>query len=318
MSRAPRSHLESLLRAGEFVVTGELETTDSADPDSIRDVAKPLRGHVDAINCTDNSAAHPHISQVAAARLLIDNGFEPLVQFTCRDRNRLGLQADMLGAAALGVRNIVCMQGDDVSAGDHPEARPIWDLDSMHLLRTARIMRDEGVYLSGRKLDNPPQFFVGAVENPFAPPIDYRPIRMAKKIDAGAEFIQTQIVYNLPRMREFMSRITDLGLLEKAYVLASVCLPRSARAARYMWEQVPGVDVPAEFLERLERTPEGKQADEALKLLVEIINEVREIPGVSGVHLIAVKWPEGVARMAEEAGLLPRPDVSLDVSKAEA
>ncbi|MEX0833872.1 MAG: methylenetetrahydrofolate reductase [Actinomycetota bacterium] len=317
MSKAPKSHLESLLRAGEFVVTAELATTDSADPDSIREVSEPLKGHVDAVNCTDNSAAHPHISQVAAAHLLIDNGFEPLVQFTCRDRNRLGLQADMLGAAALGVKNIVCMQGDDVSSGDHPEAKPIWDLDSMHLIRTARVLRDEGVYLSGRKLDQPPDFFVGAVENPFAPPVDYRPIRLAKKVEAGAEFIQTQIVFNVPRMREFMSRVGDLGLKEKAYILASVCIPRSAKAARYMWEQVPGVDVPAEILERLEKTPKTKQADESIKIGLEIVEQIRGIPGVNGVHLIAINWEEAIARIVEESDLLPRPSIGAKVgSKA--
>ena len=293
------------------MVTAELETTDSPDPDSIREVAEPLRGHVDAINATDNSAAHPHISQVAASHLLVDLGFEPITQFACRDRNRLGLQADILGAAALGVRNIVCMQGDDVSAGDHPEAKPLWDMDSSHLLRTARILRDEGTYLSGRKLDEAPEYFIGAVENPFAPPVDFRPFRLAKKVEAGAEFIQTQLVYNLPRMREFMDKVGELGVLGEVFVLASVAIPRSARAAHYMSEQVPGIDVPQEILDRLDRTPEERQADEGIQIALEIVAALRETPGVSGVHLICIKSPQTIARVVEEANLLPRPETAV-------
>lgn len=313
--RGARSRLEGLLRSGQFVVTTELRTTDSADPDSILRAAEPLRGCVDAINCTDNAAAHTHISAVAAAHLLIDHGFEPVVQFGCRDRNRLGLQADILGAAALGARNICLMQGDDVSAGDHPEAKPLWDLDSMHLIRTAKILRDQGVYLSGRKLDQAPQYFIGAVENPFAPPVDYRPLRMAKKVEAGAEFIQTQIAFNIPRLREFMARVGDLGLLERAYVLVSVAMPRSARAARYMRDYVPGIDVPEEIVHRLERAPAERQQEESVRLGVELIRAIREIPGVSGVHLIAIKWETAIRRVVEEAGLLPRPQVGLKAER---
>jgi methylenetetrahydrofolate reductase (NADPH) len=207
----PRSELHRLLLAGEFVVTAELETTDSADPASVAELAAHLRGRVDAVNCTDNSAAHPHLAALAAAHLLADAGVEPVMQLTCRDRNRLALQADLLGAAALGIPNILCMTGDDVTAGDHPEAKPIFDIDSLHLLRIARIMRDEGRYLSGRPLAQPPSFLVGAVENPFAPPFEFRPMRLGKKVEAGAEFIQTQICFNLEKMRLFMARCGDLG-----------------------------------------------------------------------------------------------------------
>ena len=178
----PVSHLHRLLLAGEFVVTAEMQTSDSADPASIVRDAETLRGAADAVNCTDNSAAHTHVSALAASRLLVEAGIEPVMQFVCRDRNRLALQADLLGAAALGVRNVVCMTGDDVSAGDHPEAKPIYDIDSVHLIRIARIMRDEGVYLSGRPLSEPPSFLIGAVENPFAPPRDFRPRRLGTKI----------------------------------------------------------------------------------------------------------------------------------------
>ncbi|MBI2237150.1 MAG: methylenetetrahydrofolate reductase [Actinobacteria bacterium] len=305
--RGARSHLEALLRAGQFVVTSELQTSDSADPVSIARLAEPFRGHVDAVNCTDNSAAHTHISPVAAGHLLIDHGLEPIVQFTCRDRNRLALQADLLGAAALGIRNVMLMTGDDVTAGDHPEARANYDLDSIHLLRTARVLRDEGTYLSGRKLEEPPVFFIGAVENPFAPPVDFRPVRLGKKVEAGAEFIQTQIVFNIPRMRLFMARAGDLGLLDQVFVLPSVYIPRSAKAARYLRDQVPGINVPDEVMDRLDRTSPDRQAEEGLSLALEIVEEVRGMPGVSGIHLISIKWEEGIAALVERAGLLPRP-----------
>jgi methylenetetrahydrofolate reductase (NADPH) len=305
-----RSHLERLLRAGEFVVTSELQTTDSADPASVTELADLLRGKVDAVNCTDNSAAHPHISAVAAAHLLADRGVEPVVQFTCRDRNRLGLQADMLGAAALGARNIVCMTGDDVAAGDHPEAKPVYDLDSTHLLRIARGLRDRGTYVSGRALSDPPSFFIGAVENPFAPPVDFRPMRLGKKIEAGAEFIQTQIVFNVPRFRQFMARVGELGLLDSVFVLASVFIPRSARSARYLRDQVPGIDVPEEIVSRLEATPEDVQAEEGLRIALELVEAVRSVPGVRGVHLMSIGQEHAILRLIEEAGLLPRPRAS--------
>jgi methylenetetrahydrofolate reductase (NADPH) len=307
MTAEPRSGLHRLLLAGEFVVTAELQATDSADPASVRELAELLRGKVDAVNCTDNSAAHTHLAAWAAAHLLADAGVEPIMQLVCRDRNRLGLQADLLGAAALGVRNVVCMTGDDVSAGDHPEAKPIYDVDAIHLLRIARIMRDDGRYLSGRPLDRPPSFLVGAVENPFAPPLEFRPMRLGKKIEAGAEFVQTQICFNLDAMRLFMARAGELGLLEHVWVLAGVFVPRSARAVRYLRDHVPGVDVPEAVLERMEGVPEGRQWDEGVAIAREIVAAVREIPGIAGIHLMSIKNEEAIVRVVEEAGLVPRP-----------
>jgi methylenetetrahydrofolate reductase (NADPH) len=304
-----RSRLEAVLRSGTFAVTGELTTVDSANPSAIRRVAEPLRGVVDAVNCTDNSAAHVHMSPVAAARLAIEAGLEPIVQLTCRDRNRLALQSELLGASALGVRNVSCMTGDDVSAGDHPEARPIWDLDSLHLLRIARTLRDRGVYLSGRRLETPPSYFVGAVENPFAPPQDFRPIRLGKKVEAGAEFFQLQIAFNLGRLRKFLERAVDLGTTERAFLLPSVCVPRSARALRYLRDEVPGIDVPEEVLARLERTLPERQSEESMRMALENVSAIREMPGVAGIHLIAIKWEEAIVRVAAEAGLLPRPEI---------
>lgn len=288
------------------MVTAELPTTDSADPESVHQVAEALRGKVDAVNVTDNSAAHPHISGTAAAHLLVDRGLEPIQQFACRDRNRLALQADLLGAAALGVRNVCIMTGDDVSAGDHPEAKPIYDLDSVHLLRIARIMRDEGMYLSGRKLDAPPSFLIGAVENPFAPPLDFRPMRLGKKIQAGAEFIQTQICFNLDRMRLFTAQAGDLGNLTVP-ILAGVFVPRTAKGVRYLRDHVPGIDVPDAVVARMEGVPSERQGDEGVTIAVEIVHGLREMPGIRGVHLMAIRNEENLLRVIEGAGLLPRP-----------
>ncbi len=303
----PRSRLHRLFMEGEFVVTAELTTTDSADPASVREMVEPLLGSVDAVNCTDNTAAHPHLSALAAAHLALEAGMEPIQQFTCRDRNRLALQADLLGAAALGVRNVCLMTGDDVTAGDHAEAKPIYDLDSVHLLRVARILRDEGTYLSGRELQTPPDLLIGAVENPFAPPLDFRPLRLGKKIEAGAEFIQTQICFNLPVMRLFMARAADLGLLDGVPILGGVFVLRSARGARYLRDQVPGLDVPGSIVDRMESVPPERQSEEGIRLAVEIVQELREIPGISGVHLMSIRNEEGIVRVVREAGLLPRP-----------
>lgn len=304
----PRSRLERLLRSDAFVVTAEMPTVDGADPSAVHGIAEGLRGRVDAVNCTDNSSAHPHLSSVAAGHLLLDAGVEPIVQLTCRDRNRLALQADLLGAAALGVRNVCLMTGDDVTAGDHPEAKPLYDLDSIHLIRTAKILRDEGVYLSGRRLEHRPEYLIGAVENPFAPPLELRPMRLGKKIEAGAEFIQTQICFDLPRLRLFLARAADLGLLGLVPILVGVFVPRTARALRYLRDEVPGIDVPEEVLARMEATPLERQPEEGVAIAVEIVHQVRELPGIRGVHLMAIRNEEGLHRVIEEAGLLPRPD----------
>jgi methylenetetrahydrofolate reductase (NADPH) len=304
------SRLGGLLRDRQFVVTAELTSSDSADPEATWRQAEMLRGYVDAINCTDNTGAHVHLSSLAAARLLVEKDLEPIMQLTVRDRNRLALQADLLGAAALGVRNIVLMSGDDVTAGDHPEARRIYDIDSMQLIEVAVGMRDRGTYLSGRKLQHAPSFLIGAVENPFAPPLEFRPLRLQKKVRAGADFIQTQLVFDLPIFTRFMAMVGDLGLLHKVFIIPSIGIPRSARGARFMKEKVPGLFVPDSLVARMEKTPPAKQAEEGIQVAVELVRAVREIPGVSGVHLIGIKWEEGVVRVAEAAGLLPRPTLS--------
>ena len=304
------SRFAGLLREGTFVVTAELSSTDSADPEATWRNAEVLRGYVDALNCTDNTGAHVHISSLAAAHLLVERGIEPIMQLTVRDRNRLALQADLLGAAALGVRNIVLMSGDDVTAGDHPESRRIYDIDSMQLIEVAAGMRDRGTYLSGRKLERAPAFFIGAVENPFAPPREFRPLRLQKKIRAGADFIQTQLVFDVPVFARFMAAAGELGLPSKAFIIPSIGIPRSARGARFMKEKVPGLHVPDALVARLEKTPPARQPEEGIQIAVELVRAVREVPGVAGVHLIGIKWEEGVARVAEAAGLVPRPTLS--------
>jgi len=300
------SRLERVLRSGRFAVTAELNPPDSADPQAVYDRALVLAEVCDAINATDASGANVHMSSVGMCALLTRAGYEPIMQVSCRDRNRIAIQGDLLGAAAMGVRNVLCLTGDGVQAGDQPDAKPVFDLDSINLLRMARILTDKGQFLSGRKLDQPPRFFLGAASNPFAPPYDFRPLRLAKKVDAGADFIQTQFCFDVPRMREFMAQVRDLGLLEKVFILVGVGPLRSARTAEWMRTHVPGVVIPDEIVRRLKGVPPEQQRAEGKQICVEIIQQVREIPGVCGVHVMAYRQEELVAEIIEEAGLLPR------------
>jgi methylenetetrahydrofolate reductase (NADPH) len=299
--------LERVLRSGRFAVTAELNPPDSADPQEVYDAAVVLSSVCDAINATDASGANCHMSSVAICALLTRAGYEPVYQISCRDRNRIAIQGDLLGAAAMGVHNVLCLTGDDVTAGDQPQAKRVFDLDSTQLLHTASIMRDHGVFLSGRKLTVPPPLFLGAAVNPFVPPFDWRPTHLGKKIAAGAEFIQTEYCFDLPRLRTFMQRVRDLGLHEKAFILVGVGPLRSAGAAEFMRTKVPGVWIPDEVVERLAKAPKGKQRAEGKRICIEIIQQVREIAGVAGVHVMAYRQEELVAEIIEESGLLPRP-----------
>jgi methylenetetrahydrofolate reductase (NADPH) len=239
--------------------------------------------------------------------LLVQAGLEPVAQMTCRDRNRLAIQADLLGAGALGIRNVLCLSGDHGRWGDHPAAKNVFDLDSTHLLRVVRNMVVNGCLDNGRALKPPPDFFIGAVANPFAPPYEYRPYRLAKKVAAGARFIQTQLIYNVARFREFMNQVVDLGLHEKVYILAGVGPFKSARQAGFMATQVAGMDVPQALVDRMERTPPAAQPEEGIKICTEIIEQVREIPGVAGLHIMAVHWAAAVPEIITRVGLYPRP-----------
>jgi methylenetetrahydrofolate reductase (NADPH) len=300
------SRLERVLRSGRFAVTAELNPPDSADAQAVYDRALVLASVCDAINATDASGANVHMSSVGVCALLTRAGYEPVMQVSCRDRNRIAIQGDLLGAAAMGVRNLLCLTGDGVQAGDQPEAKPVFDLDSISLLHTAAVLRDEGHFLSGRPLEARPAFFLGAAENPFAPPLDVRPLRLAKKIEAGAEFIQTQFCFDIEALRRFMAAVRDLGLHRRAFLLIGVGPLRSARGAEWTRTHVPGVVIPDEVVRRLRGVPTDRQAAEGRRLCIEIIQQVRDIEGVSGVHVMAYRQEELVAEIIEEAGLLPR------------
>ena len=300
------SRLERVLASGRFAVTAELNPPDSADPSAVYDRALVLAEVCDGINATDASGANVHMSSVGICALLTRAGYEPIMQVSCRDRNRIAIQGDLLGAAAMGVRNVLCLSGDGVQTGDQPGAKPVFDLDSISLLRTARTLRDEGHFLSGRKLDVKPRLFLGAAANPFVPPYDYRPQRLAKKVAAGADFIQTQYCYDVPRLKKFMAAVCKEGQNDQVHILVGVGPLRSAKAAEWMRTFVPGVVIPDSIVARLKGAVKGKQQAEGKKICVEIIQQVREIAGVCGVHVMAYRQEELVAEIIEEAGLLPR------------
>jgi len=315
------SNLEKILVAGHFAVTGELGPPQSADPEVIRKKAGYLKGYVDSVNITDCQTSVVRMSSMAVAVLLLQLGIEPNMQMTCRDRNRIAIQSDLLGASALGIKNLLCLTGDHQSFGNHPTAKNVFDLDSIQLLRVVKDLRDEKRFMSGDPVKGvEPRFFIGAAANPFADPFDYRPRRLAKKIAAGADFIQTQIVFNVPKFREYIKRCGDMGLLDRVYLLAGVSPIRTLGAARYMASFVPGMDVPQEYVERMKGAVAGIPKEdkarrreawerEGIQICVEVIQQVREIPGVAGVHIMAIEWEEAVAEITKQAGLLPRPRV---------
>ena len=301
------SRLEQVLTSGEFAVTAEINPRDGADPDRIIEHGTALAAACDALNVPDASGANVHISGLAVCALLIRQGIEPVMQLTCRDRNRIALQGELLGGAALGVRNLLCLTGDGVQSGDQPEAKAVFDFDSIALLQSARILRDEGHFLNGRAVDAAPRLFLGAAENPFAPPLDFRPLRLQKKIEAGANFIQTQFCFDVPQLQRFMKTVRQLGLHERAFILAGVGPLRSARSAEWMRTHVPGVVIPDQVIRRMSALPEARQAEEGRHICIEIIQQVREIEGVRGVHIMAYHNEELAAEIITEAGLLPRP-----------
>jgi len=300
-------YFEQILRAGHFAVTAELAPPDSANPQEVIDRVEPFLKVVDAVNATDGSGAHCHMSSVSICALITRLRFPTIMQVSCRDRNRIAIQGDVLGGAAMGVSNVLCLTGDDVTVGDQPEAKRVFDFDSIQLLRTIRIMRDKGAFLSGRKLTEPPKLFLGAASNPFVPPYDWRVLRLAKKIEAGADFIQSQYCFDLPRLRTFMQGVRDLGLDKLVYYLAGVGPLRSYKAAEYMRSKVPGVHIPDAIVERLRKTPANLQQEEGKKICIEIIEQLREVKGVAGIHIMAFKQEALVPEIVEQAGLLPRP-----------
>ncbi len=296
------SRLERVLRAGRFAVTAELNPPDSADPEDVFEAARPLSEVADAINATDASGANCHMSSIGICSLLMRAGYGAVYQISCRDRNRIAIQGDVLGAAAMGVRNVLCLTGDGVGVGDQPGAKPVFDFDSLSLLRTIRTMRDDGVFLSGRKITRPPRIFIGAAENPCVEPHEWRPERLAKKIEAGAEYIQTNYIYDIPLFEKFMARVRDMGLDKKVFILAGVGPLASARAARWMRTNVPGIHIPDDVIARLERAE--KPGLEGKKLCIELIQRIREIDGVKGVHVMAYRREHLVSEIIQDSGVL--------------
>ena len=293
---------ERVLRAGTFAVTAELAPPDSDDPEDVYRRARIFDGHVDAINATDGSGANCHMSSLAVCALLTRVGYAPVMQISCRDRNRIAIQGDILGGAAMGVCNLLCLTGDGVQAGDHPQSLPVFDLDSITLLETARTLRDEHHFLSGRRITYAPRVLLGAAENPFAKPIEWRARRLAKKVAAGAQFIQTQFCYDVPLLTAFMSQVEELGLIDQVFILVGVGPLRSAKAAEWIRTHVPGVHIPDAVIARLAGAAD--QALEGRKLCIELIQEIRALRGVHGVHVMAYRQEETVAEIIERSGVL--------------
>jgi methylenetetrahydrofolate reductase (NADPH) len=301
------SNLEAVLSAGHFAFTGECGPPKGANVKHLKEKFAFLKGHVDAVNITDNQTAVVRMSSWAASAVAVQEGVEPNFQMVCRDRNRLAMMSDILGAYAMGVRNMLCLSGDHQRFGNHPEAKNVYDIDSMQLISLAKKMRDEGKFLNDEDIDVAPKFFIGAACNPFADPFEYRVHRLAKKINAGADFVQTQCIYNMDKFRKFMKMAVDMGLSEKCAILAGVTPLKSVGMAQYMAKQVPGMDVPDSLIDRLKGAGKGKVAEEGINIAIEQIEEFKEMRGVAGVHLMAIEWEHRVAEIAERAKMLPRP-----------
>ncbi len=308
------SNLEKVLHSGKFAFTGELGPPKSADRNFIAEKAEVLKGSVDAANITDNQTAIVRMSSMAASVISLQCGLEPVMQIVTRDRNRLAIQSDVLGAAALGIKNILCLTGDHHSFGNHPTAKNVHDIDSVQLISMLKQMRDEHKFLCGDEIRNrkkdPPfemKIFIGAAANPFADPLDFRVIRLAKKINAGADFIQTQVIYDMERFRQWMKEVRNMGLHQKVCILAGITPLKSARMAKYMKDNVSGISIPDELVDRISNAEDQRAKGEQIAL--EQIAELREIEGVSGVHLMAIGAEKSVPRIAEKAGVAPRPAV---------
>jgi methylenetetrahydrofolate reductase (NADPH) len=294
--------LEAVLRAGHFALTAETSPPDAGGPGPVLDRAGCLKGLADAVNVTDGAGARAHMSALAAAALLARGGIEPVLQFTVRDRNRMALQGDLLGAAALGVPNILCLHGDDAKKGDQPDTKPVYDIDSRELMRTARRMRDDGSFPSGRAIDPRPGLFIGAADLPVDPKPGWKPDGLLAKIEAGADFIQTQYAFDLAMLRRYLVALGDHGVLDRLYVIVGIGPLASAKSARWMSENLFGVHVPAPMIERLDKA--GDQRAEGRRICTELLLELAEIKGVSGAHLMAPKQEQAIAEVIEESGLL--------------
>jgi methylenetetrahydrofolate reductase (NADPH) len=304
----PMSNLQRVFESGKFAVTGEIGPPKGADPAEMIKLAREIKGAADAYNLTDNQTAIVRLSSIGSAVIIMKEGLEPVIQMTCRDRNRIALQSDLLGASAIGVRNVLCLTGDHQIFGNEKSAKGVFDLDSVTLLNTFRKMRDEKKQLSGEELDAPPQIFLGAAENPFGTPYDFRALRLQKKVNAGAQFIQTQAIFDIEWFERFMAEVRKMGLHDRVHIMGGVLPCKSLGAARYMKNKVPGMKVPDSIITRMKNAKDkGQEKEEGLRICVELIERLKSIEGVHGVHIMAVMWEEKVPYLAKEAGLLPRP-----------
>lgn len=303
------SKLEKVLASGNLAVTSECGPPRGSDPEHITKKAEMIKNHVDSINITDNQTAVTRLCSLASVIHLKLMGLDPILQMVTRDRNRIALQSDILGAASFDINNVLCLSGDHQSFGDCPQGQNVHDVDSMQLIQMVRHMRDEGKFLCGDEIESPPKMFVGAAANPFADPFEIRVPRLAKKIAAGVEFIQTQCIFNVDKFEEWMKGVRDRGLHEQVYILAGITPFKSVGMAKYMQKNVPGMDIPDHVVKRMSDAPKGKKAEEGIKIAVESIQRLKEVEGVKGFHIMAIEWEEKVPGMVEEAGLYPRPEV---------
>ncbi len=303
------SVLEKVLKSGNLAVTSECGPPRGAVPEKVRQKAEMLRGYVDAVNVTDNQTAMVRMSSFAASVIIRQMGLHPIMQMVTRDRNRLAMQSDIIGAYSHGINTMLCLSGDHPHFGDHPMAIGVHDIDSIQFVQMVRKMRDEGKFQGGADIENPPKMFIGAAANPFADPFELRVARLAKKVAAGVDFIQTQCIYNLDKFEKWMAGVRDRGLDEKCYILAGITPIKTVGMARYMKNKVPGMDVPQEVVDRMAGVPKEKQAEEGIKICVESIERLKQVKGVAGFHIMAIEWEQKVPEIVEKAGLYPRPQI---------
>jgi len=302
------SNLERVLESGKFAVTAEIGPPKNADPEVIRRKARIMKGYIDAFNVTDGQTAVVRMASWAACLIGREEGIDPIVQMTCRDRNRIALQMDILGIAALGINNVLCLTGDYVTMGNHPSAKPVYDLDSIQLIKVIKSMRDEKRFQNGEGIDVEPRLYIGAVSNPFGGyPLQVDVLRLEKKVEAGADFIQTQCVFNLEKFEEWMKLVRRKKLHQRVHILAGITPLKSYRMAKYMSENVPGVEIPERILSRMSSVPKERAGEEGINICVEIIEKLKEIEGVHGIHIMAIGWEDVVPELVKRAKLLPRP-----------
>jgi methylenetetrahydrofolate reductase (NADPH) len=303
------SRLEKVLASGELAVTSECGPPRGCRPEKVTEKAALLKDHVDGINVTDNQTAMVRMSSCTAGILIKQMGLDPIIQMVSRDRNRLAMQSEILGAYSFGINTMLCLSGDHAKFGDHPMAQGVFDIDSVQMIKMVQQMRDKGLFQGGAKIDGPPKMFIGAAANPFADPFELRVMRLAKKVKAGVDFIQTQCIFNLDKFEEWMKGVVDRGLDEQVHILAGITPMKSVGMARYMKNKVPGMDIPDDVIKRLEGVPKEQQPEEGIKMAVEAIERLKQVKGVHGFHIMAIEWEEKVPQIVEKAGLYPRPKV---------